>query len=47
MAREIDIGHTAVLQQYEQQVEHQRVEQAAQADRANSILSGAQGQIFL
>ena len=41
MAREVVSGQTAVSQQYELQIEHPRVEQAAQADRANSMLHGA------
>ena len=40
MAREVATGPSAVLHQYEQQVERQTVEQAAQADRANTRLFG-------
>ena len=47
MAREVATGQSAVLHQYEQQVERQKVEQAAQADRANTMFFlDAERQVF-
>ena len=46
MAREVATGQYAVLHQYEQQVERQRVEQTAQSDRANSMFLEAERQVF-
>jgi hypothetical protein len=37
IAREVATGQCAAFHQYEQHVERQRVEQAAQADRANTM----------
>ncbi len=46
MAREVATGQSAALLQYEQQVERQRVEQAAQAGRATTMYIHAEQQIF-
>ena len=47
MAREVASGQSAVLHQLEQQLERQRIEQAAQADRANPIRLDAERNISL
>ena len=38
MAREVASGQAAILQQYEQRMEQEKAEQAAQASCANSII---------
>ena len=46
MAREVATGQSAVLHQYEQQIERQKVEQAAQADRAHTMCLDLKRQVF-
>ena len=46
MAREVATGQSAVLLLYEQQIERQRVEQAAQASHPNTMYFDAERHIF-
>ena len=45
LAREVATGLSAVILQYEQQIERQRMEQAAQAGRANTMYLDAEQHI--
>ena len=46
MAREVATGQSAVLLQFEEQAERQKVEQAAQASRVTTTYADAEQQIF-
>jgi chromosome segregation ATPase len=46
MARAVDSGQSAILFQFEQQAERQKVEQAAQASRMTTMYADAERQIF-
>ena len=46
MAREVATGQSAVLLQFEQQAERQKLEQAAQASRVATMYADAEQQIF-